>query len=452
MSLYQGFTQLKKRGFQFRIRIQLFLSLFVIGFSLFLVAFFVNDLPSHLSPSPNPIIEAVLTESYNQNHVSQQREIKNSQTQKSANNIISGSIQSGQSFYSVLSDHGFSPASIARFVEAYNPVFNCRKISPEDTYEIITDDQNKLVQLTIKTDPVTIYQLCQEKEGLVASKQEISLDKNISAIAGTIENSLFKAVAAVGEKDLLAIAFADIFAWDIDFRHDLRQGDKFKIIFEKLYHGDTFVQNGKILAAEYISRQKTYQAVFFKDPEGTQDYYTPEGNSLRRSFLRSPLRFSRISSGYSHRRFHPILKRYKPHLGIDFAAPSGTPVWSVADGVVIKKGWKNGNGNMVTIRHPNGYETMYNHLSRYGKGIKVGNPVKQKDVIGYVGTTGLSTGPHLDYRMKKNGSFINPLKKKFPPGLPVKKIYRNNFFGISQQMLAFLNEEKLPPEKIAASL
>jgi len=449
MHLYQEFNKLKEKKIRSRIRIQLFLSLLVLIFFLFLFAVCENDLFSHFSPSHHASITPILNASNNHNQVYQQEKIKDSQT-KNTTHRITGSIQSGQSFYSVLLEHGFSPASIARFVEAYKPVYNCQKISPEDTYEIITDAQNNLVNLMIKTGPVNIYQLRQEKEELIASKDEILLNKNITAISGVIEHSLFEAVADAGEKDLLAIAFADIFAWDIDFRHDLRQGDRFKIVFEKCYHDDKFVQNGKILAAEYISRQKTHQAIFFKDPEGAEDYYTPEGNSLRRSFLRSPLRFSRISSGYSHRRFHPILKRYKPHLGIDFAAPAGTPVWTVADGVVIKKGWKNGNGNMVTIRHPNGYETMYNHLSRYGKGIKVGKRVKQKDIIGYVGTTGLSTGPHLDYRMKKNSVFINPLKEKFSPGFPVKKIYRENFFGIFQQMTALFNKEDLPPEKLAA--
>ncbi|MBW1679771.1 MAG: M23 family metallopeptidase [Deltaproteobacteria bacterium] len=337
-------------------------------------------------------------------------------------------------------------------MEAFKPVFDCRKVSPGDKYQLVTDDEYNLVNMTFETSPVSIYRLCQEGQKLVASKEEIILDKKMVKISGMIESSLFGALTDAGEQDQLAINFAEFFAWDIDFNRDLRKGDQFKIIFEKYYKDDNFIRYGKVLAAEYCNRRNIYQAIYFKDPEGREDYYNPEGNSLRRSFLRSPLRFTRISSGYSYRRLHPILKRYKPHLGIDLAAPAGTPVWAVADGVVTRKGWKNGNGNMVSIRHPNGYETMYNHLSRYGKDIKTGARVKQKDIIGYVGTTGLSTGPHLDYRLKKNGKFINPLKEKFPPGFPVNKTYRKSFLEVSQQMMALLDEKDSPSQKMVASL
>ena len=363
---------------------------------------------------------------------------------------INGRVSPGETFYSVLLNHGFSPPLVARLIETFKPVFDCRNIFPGDSYRLTTDAEGNLVNLKFQTSPVTIYRLRREGERLIPSKDKITLDKRIAKISGVIESSLFSALSKIGEKDQLAIDFADIFAWDIDFRHDLRRGDRFEIIFEKYYKDDSFIHYGKIVAAEYISRGRTLQAVYFKDPDGREDYYSPEGISVRRSFLRAPLRFTRISSGFSHRRFHPILKRPMPHLGIDFAAPIGTPVWSVADGVVTRKGWKNGNGNMVTIRHPNGYETMYNHLSRYGKGLKVGKRVKQKDIIGYVGTTGLSTGPHLDYRMKKNGKFINPLKEKFPAGLPVNKAYRTVFLKVSQQMTALLNEMDISSQKMVA--
>jgi murein DD-endopeptidase MepM/ murein hydrolase activator NlpD len=213
------------------------------------------------------------------------------------------------------------------------------------------------------------------------------------------------------------------------------------MIFEKYSKDGTFIWYGKILAAEYRNEKRTHQAIYYQDSECREDYFTPSGRSLRRSFMRSPLRFTRISSGYSRRRLHPILRTYRPHLGVDFAAPTGTPVWAVADGVVAYKGWKNGNGNTVSIRHPNGYETMYNHLSRYGKGIKRGKHVRQKYIIGYVGSTGLSTGPHLDYRMKKNGRFINPLKEKFPLGTPVPAASEEAFQQISKRMLALLGDD-----------
>jgi murein DD-endopeptidase MepM/ murein hydrolase activator NlpD len=277
------------------------------------------------------------------------------------------------------------------------------------------------------------------------------LCKKLTKVSGVIEDSLFGAIAKAGEQDQLAIDFAEIFAWDIDFRHNLKKGDRFSLIIENYFKDDQLFCYGKIKAAEYINQGKVYRAVYFKDPKGQAGYFTPEGLSVRRSFLQSPLKFTRISSGYTNSRFHPILKRYRPHLGVDFAAPQGTPVLSVGDGIVVEKGRKNGNGNMVTIRHPLGYETMYNHLSRFGKNIKVGARIHQKDIIGYVGSTGLSTGPHLDYRMKKNGVFVNPMKEKFPSGFPVENAYRHLFAETSQKLIAQLCEKEDSSQKMVAA-
>lgn len=354
---------------------------------------------------------------------------------------VCDTVRRGQSFYSIMSDYGFSPSVITKLVSAFAGVFDCRKISSGDEYHIVTDQDGNLVRFTIRTSPVDIFSLSHDEGQFLATKEEVTVEKKIRKVSGVVDHSLFGAIAAAKEKDQLAIQFADIFAWDIDFRYDLREGDQFTIIFEKYYKDGSFIRYGKILAAEYRNDKRTHQAVYYQDSECREDYFTPSGRSLRRSFMRSPLRFTRISSGYSRQRLHPILRKYRPHLGVDFAAPTGTPVWAVGDGVVIYKGWKNGNGNTVSIRHPNGYETMYNHLSRYGKGIKKGKHVRQKDIIGYVGSTGLSTGPHLDYRMSKNGRFINPLKEKFPLGTPVPAASREAFQQLSKEMLALLGDE-----------
>lgn len=351
---------------------------------------------------------------------------------------ITGSVTSGQTFHSILVDSGLSHASAAQIVQALKPVFDCSRIAPGNEYCLVADEEGELVNLSYQVNPVTIYRLCRQGSNFVASKEEVPVDKKLVRISGEIKSSLFEAVNAAGEGDETAVALAELFAWDIDFRHDLQKGDRFTLILEKYFKDEQCVRSGRIVAAEYCTREKTFRAIFFKDAQGREDYYTPEGVSVRRSFLRSPLKFTRISSRYSCSRFHPILHRSRPHLGVDFAAPTGTPVWSVADGVVIAKGWKNGNGNTVTVRHPNGYETMYNHLSRYGKGVAVGKPIRQKDIIGYVGTTGLSTGPHLDYRMKKQGSFVDPLKEKCPPGFPVAEASRKAFSLLSQETVALL--------------
>jgi murein DD-endopeptidase MepM/ murein hydrolase activator NlpD len=451
MHLYHRFDQLrnakeKKSGIRTK-------SLFVVCiFFCFLLALFVlnKDLSSLIAShtdSVKPEHDAV-TECP---ALPASSELPGSQADKTLQ-TIRGCVSSGQSFYAILSNHGFAPSLLGSLVETFKPVFDCRKILPGNSYQIVTDSEGNLVSLVFKTSPIDVFRLTRDGETLVPSKDTIILDKRPVVVVGEVVNSLFGALSDAGEKDQLAIIFAEIFAWDIDFRHDLRRGDRFRAIVEKYYQDDAFIRYGNIRAAEYINRGKVHRATYFKDPDGREDYFSPEGTSLRRSFLRSPLRFNRISSGYSHRRFHPILKRRMPHLGIDFAAPTGTPVRAVGDGVVTRRGWKNGNGNMVNIRHPNGYETMYNHLSRFGKNIAVGGRVKQKDIIGYVGSTGLSTGPHLDYRMKKNGRFINPLKEKFPLGLPVNKTHQSAFLKVSRQMTTLLDGEGSPPQKIVAAI
>jgi murein DD-endopeptidase MepM/ murein hydrolase activator NlpD len=217
-----------------------------------------------------------------------------------------------------------------------------------------------------------------------------------------------------GESDTLTLAFAELFAWDIDFAHELQPGDSFRLVVEKIYRDRRFVQYGRILAAEYRQSDGTHQAYFFPWPDARGEYYTAEGRSVRASFLRSPISYTRISSGFSGARLHPVLRTVRPHLGVDFAAPAGTPVWAPADGVVLARGRDDAGGNRIALRHGGGYETHYLHLSRFAAGIMVGSRVRQKEVIGYVGSTGLSTGPHLDYRVRRGGAWVNPVKEAFP--------------------------------------
>jgi murein DD-endopeptidase MepM/ murein hydrolase activator NlpD len=209
------------------------------------------------------------------------------------------------------------------------------------------------------------------------------------------------------------------------------------MLVEKVSTNGQFVKYGRILAAQYESEGRTHAGVFFTDKEGS-GYYTPTGESLRRAFLKSPLEFTRISSTFSFGRRHPILGGVRPHLAVDYAAPQGTPVWSVADGVVEAAGWSGGNGNMVIVRHRANFKTMYNHLSGFGKGIRTGAPVRQRQVVGYVGMTGLATGPHLDYRIIKDGQFVNPLKQTFLPGKPISPPSRAAFAETRDSLFAQL--------------
>ncbi|MBN2706628.1 MAG: M23 family metallopeptidase [Deltaproteobacteria bacterium] len=247
---------------------------------------------------------------------------------------------------------------------------------------------------------------------------EISYDVKNQIVAGEITESLYAAVAAAGEKDDLAWRLADIFAWDIDFIRDLRPGDRFRLLVEKRYREGKFAGYGRLSAAEFINQGELYRAAYFVDAQG-EGYYDDKGRSLRKNFLKAPLDYRRISSGFSRRRFHPVLQIWRPHLAIDYAAPTGTPVWAVADGVISQRGYDKQSGNKLKLRHSNGYETVYIHLSRFANGCRRGSRVKQGQTIAYVGATGLATGPHLDFRVLKNGRPINPLNLKRTPTAPL---------------------------------
>jgi murein DD-endopeptidase MepM/ murein hydrolase activator NlpD len=252
-------------------------------------------------------------------------------------------------------------------------------------------------------------------------------------VIGEIHSSLFEDMDAAGEQDPLAIVFAEILAWEIDFYKDVQEGDRFKVVVEKIYKGDLFIQYGRIHAVEYQRGEKIIRGIQYKG-----GYYSEQGISLKKAFLKAPLRFNRISSKFNRTRKHPILGGVRPHFGVDYAAPLGTPIWAVADGTVILCCRNGGYGKQVILRHPNGYKTYYGHLSRYGRGIKKGVKVRQKQIIGYVGSTGLSTGPHLDYRLVKNGQFRNPIKVTFPKGFPIEKNEMGKFQHRRDEMLVWL--------------
>jgi len=233
---------------------------------------------------------------------------------------------------------------------------------------------------------------------------------------------------------------ADIFAWDIDFILDIRQGDSFQALVEKRYREGQPAGYGRILAAEFTNQGTTFQAFLFQDGDRRADYYDASGQSLRKAFLKAPLAFSRISSGFTMHRFHPITKTWKAHPAIDYAAPPGTPIKSVGDGVIIKKGYTRGNGNYVKIRHNSTYETLYLHMKGFAKGIANGRRVAQGQTIGYVGSTGLATGPHLCFRMYKNGTPVNPSRVKAAAAQPVSKARRSEFSALAETLMARLSD------------
>jgi len=252
--------------------------------------------------------------------------------------------------------------------------------------------------------------------------EQFPIFKLKTVVENSINSSLFEAVRATGEDDNLAIMLSNIYEWEIDFFKDIREGDKFKILVEKNFCRGKFIGYGKILAADFINQGRLIRALYFED-EKTAGYFTPDGKSLRKGFLKAPIKFGRISSGFTSRRLHPVLNEVRPHYGVDYAAPYGTPVHATADGKIIARGYRKGNGNYVKLKHNNGYETMYMHFSKFKRGQHVGSYVKQGEVIGYIGTSGYATGPHVDYRIIKNGRYLNPMAFKSPSkSLPKEKI------------------------------
>ncbi len=300
-----------------------------------------------------------------------------------------------------------------------------------------------LLRFLYQDSSLKFYEVIRKGTEYQVAKRDVPIEQRVEKIEGEVDSSLFESMDALGEKAELAVRFVNIFLWDFDFNKNAQAGDRFRMLVEKEYSGEKFIRYRKILIAQYENRKKTYTGIYFEARPGKGDYYTADGRSVRKTFLRSPLRFTRISSRYSHRRRHPILGGVRPHLAVDYAAPHGSRVWAVADGVVLSARWKGGNGKSILIQHRMGYRSMYNHLSRYAKGIRKGARVRQKQVIGYVGSTGLSTGPHLDYRVIKNGRFVNPLTQKFIPGEPIPKSRRARFRQLRDQLIQQL--ESLPP-------
>jgi murein DD-endopeptidase MepM/ murein hydrolase activator NlpD len=346
-------------------------------------------------------------------------------------------IKRGDSLYQILKSHGVQGRDLGELLAACNSLSELQRLRPGEVLNLFfTTDSQKLTKIRYQDSNGQVLTLTQGDLGWITSQYRQPLVITPALARGTIKDSLYQ--SAMDEKiDFeLALELADIFAWDIDFFVDLRPGDNYTFLYEQKYKKGKLVANGRIMAAHFYNDSSHHMAYYYKVPGRAADYYDDEGKSLRKQFLKSPLRYSRISSGYSRRRLHPILKIYRPHPGIDYAAPVGTPVATVGDGRVIFKGWKKGYGRYIAIRHNNRYTTTYGHLSRYAAKLKKGAKVKQGEVIGYVGASGLATGPHLDFRMKKNGRFVNPRKMRFPAARPVPDSHMEDF----KQRVAQLEE------------
>lgn len=345
-------------------------------------------------------------------------------------------IERGQSLAKILSRRGFTNPEIDRLrTEA-----KARVMPPVDLGKIVagrrlrfrTDAAGTVQVIEYLIDAEGFLRIAREGPGFKAERIDYAFETRIEHVSGAIEDNPINAVTEKGESAALAITMTGLFAWDIDFYAELRQGDAFRMVVEKRYLDGKFADYGNILAAEFICQGRRFEAFRYEIPDPAKpgaakaDYFDREGKSVRKEFLRSPLPYARITSRFSASRLHPVRKVYRAHYGVDYGAPVGTPVQATADGVAVAAGWSGAAGNMVRVRHANNYETMYLHLSRVY--VKKGDRVSGgKTIVGLVGSTGESTGPHLDYRIKQGGSYVNPLSWKFQPQSPLPAEHKERF-------------------------
>lgn len=359
--------------------------------------------------------------------------------------VFKGTIKRNQFLADILLGYNITYPEIDAMVKSAGDIFDVRKIKSGGNYAVYcsNDSLGKAKCFVYETNP-TEYVVFDLRDSISVYKGEKEVTVKRNEASGIITSSLFNALTDNDLSPVLAMELSEIYAWTIDF-YRIQKGDYFKIIFDEHYVEDEFIGIGKIHASQFNHSGNDFFAFHYEEGEHP-DYFDERGESLRKAFLQSPVKFGRISSGYTMRRFHPVQKRNKPHLGTDYAAPAGTPILSTGDGVVTHAQFAKYNGNYVKVRHNSTYTTQYLHMSKIKPGIKPGKKVRQGEVIGYVGSTGLATGPHVCYRFWKNGSQVNHRKEKLPPSKPVDRDLRDDFMDFSGKLKKQLEQIILEPE------
>ena len=314
------------------------------------------------------------------------------------------------------------------------------RLRPGRSIQAQTTPEGELLELRYAYDANEMLQVKRTDTGYSAQQTQLALENRTQLKSAVIRSSLFAATDAADIPDSVAMQLVEIFSSDIDFHLDLRDGDHFTVVYEESYNNGEMVSPGKVLAAEFVNQGKTYSAVLYRSEDGQAHYYTPDGKALHKTFLRSPLEFSRITSGFTLARFHPVLKKWRAHKGVDYAAPIGTRIKATADGTVAFAGVQNGYGNVVMLQHANGVSTVYGHMSRFAPGLHRGQRISQGDVIGQVGMSGLATGPHLHYEFRVHGEYRDPLKMVLPNMMPMARVDLPKF---QQQVSPLLAQLKL---------
>lgn len=348
-------------------------------------------------------------------------------------------VRRGDSLAAIFQRHEIPSQELHSIMQLGRITRTLRSLHPGDRIKIKLTPEQKINQLVFDIDRLKSLQISRQSDGQFAAQVvQHELDRRLTQASGVITSSLFEAGKEAGLGDALIMEMTGIFGWDIDFAMDIRSGDHFTLIYEEQYLDGEKIQDGPIIVAEFVNQGRRYHAIRYTDDEGRSDYYTPEGYSMRKAFLRTPVDFRRISSRFG-RRHHPILNQIRVHKGVDYAAHRGTPIKAAGDGKVIFKGRKGGYGRTIILQHGGRYSTLYAHMSGFKRGMYVGKRVKQGQTIGFVGSSGRATGPHLHYEFRVNGVHRNPLTIRLPNASPIKTAYKADFLELAEKRLAQLD-------------
>lgn len=346
-------------------------------------------------------------------------------------------VANGDSLYGIFLEEGLAVSELIDLLRSGEDAQALKRLRPEQKLEIYVDSEQSLRHLVYHLDEIESLHFFRADDGFSSERQQAELERRLASVNGGIRDSFYLAAQRAGLSDRLTMEMAEIFGWDIDFAFDVRNGDHFSVIYEELYQPDGTASDGVILAAEFVNRDRTIRALRYEDEEGNAQYYSPEGLSMRKAFLRTPVNFTRISSRFGMRR-HPVLHKLRHHNGVDYAAPRGTPVRATGDGRVAFASRKGGYGKTVILAHGTTYTTLYAHLSGFAKGLRKGVEVEQGQIIGYVGSTGLATGPHLHYEFRVRDRHRDPLKIKLPDAPPIAPTYKVDFLDRTKGLVARL--------------
>lgn len=366
--------------------------------------------------------ESQITEPEIKTEIDEQEEIAKSIYEK----IDTLKVKRNDTFGKIIKRQGLDYSWVPKITSVAKEVFDIRRINVGRKFLFFWKNDTTLSKIVYEINKISYLEIQTKEDSLTADLLSKSIEVRHKTLSGTIDFSLYNTIIDAGGNPLVVNKLVEIFGWVIDF-FSIQKGDKFKVIIEERYVDGKFVDFGKVLAAEITNWGESYKAFYFEETDKVYGYFDENGNSLRRLLLKSPLNFTRISSKFQRGRMHPVLKRRKDHLGTDYAAPTGTPIWSTGDGKVVEKGYTRGNGNYIKIRHNSIYTTGYLHMSKFARGMKKGKRVKQKEIIGYVGATGLATGPHLCYRFYKHGRQVDPYKEKIPSTEPIPNDFKEKF-------------------------